>query len=98
MGQGDAVATTMRIGDKITIPTGRWVKHTRVLLLQTDLPDTFRVTWRSKYGRGSSIRTLRYVDEGVRWMQGHLESNSEAAQALCVAQAFVGESPWKENV
>lgn len=90
----------MNLNDKITIATGHQIKHTYVCKLR--VPDhgafhagIFRVEWRNK-GGSVSVRTLRYKDEGVRWLPGHIEPESLDADALVAAQALAGESPWQQ--
>ncbi len=94
---------TLRTGDTVTIPTGGGhVKCGRILRLgghmQPDAADCFVIQLFSGQIARPTTRTLRYCDEGLRWLRGRHAENSEQAQALCAAQALVGVSPWKERV
>lgn len=94
---------TLRIGDAVTIPTGSGhVKCGRVLQLtgrhaQPDAVACFIIHLDTEQIARPLTRTLRYCDEGLRWLRGRHTKSSEEAQALCAAQMLVGMSPWKEN-
>ncbi len=93
---------TLCIGDLVTLPTGGGhVKCGRVWSLrgraQPDAAVCFIVQLSSAKIARPTTRTLRYRDEGIRWLRGRHTENSEQAQALCAAQALLGVSPWKEQ-